>query len=646
MGLLQALRKHKPIENKKKRAGQSLIEMALALPIMLIMISGLIEFGFALNQYLNTLDAAREAARFATDSDPLDRDFASPGVTDTNCAETLDFYMQAACIAVQTMSPVDFNTTTDDVVISVFRVLSGTVIGRWPNCEPVPSNDCPFDPSPFPQTMGEWHLYGRGNGCVNAVDDVSGNSIDDDGDGDTDDGCLGGPIVNGASEYCDSGTDLSCHPSRLTNQIVTDKLEADAPDSAVLLVEVFYNYPQVLKLPWIVPFVSDPMPLHTYTILPLPAAEPSLTITGTVTYQSTGLAVYGATIGLNNGMVAVTDASGQYARTGLSSGTYVLTPELSGCTFTPVSQTVTLVFADVYDIDFEVVCVTPPPPGSTATFTPTQTETPTPTPTETPTPTPTPTDTATPGPTCNAASVDPSWSSVDIVSPVPALVIADGTTPIQVVVTARNDCGDLLPNRLTTLDSNRGTDTVTPASLMTDANGQAIFSVTSTDMSTWDGGAHDFQASTFSGISDGVAIADTAQGAFSCVAGQEGTPSGLDDVAWVFTNDTGSPRRLVEIQIRFGVLPQLPDPSLKLINIDLGPNSIWSLETFANPATINSDWTGVSADRVIGNASSEPLSLIFNFTTTGGQTYELVAVWDNTSGTNNCSSDLVTVVRP
>ena len=49
---------------------------------------------------------------------------------------------------------------------------------------------------------------------------------------------------------------------------------------------------------------------------------------------------------------------------------------------------------------------------------------------------------------------------------------------------------------------------------------------------------------------------------------------------------------------------------------------------------------------VIGNASSKPLTLIFNFAATGGQTYELVAVWDNTSGTNNCSSDLVTVVRP
>ena len=34
------------------------MELALALPVLLIMLSGLLEFGFALNQYLNALDAA------------------------------------------------------------------------------------------------------------------------------------------------------------------------------------------------------------------------------------------------------------------------------------------------------------------------------------------------------------------------------------------------------------------------------------------------------------------------------------------------------------------------------------------------------------------------------------------------------------
>ena len=60
-------RKQKP----QKRRGQSLVEFTVLLPLLLMMISGLIEFGFMLNYYLDMIDAAREAARFAADDDPI-----------------------------------------------------------------------------------------------------------------------------------------------------------------------------------------------------------------------------------------------------------------------------------------------------------------------------------------------------------------------------------------------------------------------------------------------------------------------------------------------------------------------------------------------------------------------------------------------
>jgi hypothetical protein len=37
---------------------------------------------------------------------------------------------------------------------------------------------------------------------------------------------------------------------------------------------VHYNYHQVLKLPWLAPFVPDPMLLRAYTMMPIAAAEP------------------------------------------------------------------------------------------------------------------------------------------------------------------------------------------------------------------------------------------------------------------------------------------------------------------------------------------------------------------------------------
>ena len=56
---------------RAKSIGQSLVEFTVLLPVLLIMISGLIEFGFMLNYYLDLIDAAREAARWASDGDPI-----------------------------------------------------------------------------------------------------------------------------------------------------------------------------------------------------------------------------------------------------------------------------------------------------------------------------------------------------------------------------------------------------------------------------------------------------------------------------------------------------------------------------------------------------------------------------------------------
>jgi hypothetical protein len=47
-------------------AGQSLVEMALALPVLLLMFLGLIELGLLLRAHLVVVNANREAARFAS----------------------------------------------------------------------------------------------------------------------------------------------------------------------------------------------------------------------------------------------------------------------------------------------------------------------------------------------------------------------------------------------------------------------------------------------------------------------------------------------------------------------------------------------------------------------------------------------------
>lgn len=214
---------------RNRRRGQSLIEVALLFPVLLILLSGVIEFGFAMNYYLNFLDGAREAARFASDGDPFDRD------GNTNCSASLgpvteDFYHQAACLAMQVARPLTLNPESDDVVISAFGVVEGVVTDRYPTS--------PQDPPTGAETPGEWHLYGYGGAC--AVED------------------------------------LNCNPSRMTNADIESRLSNTAPNTGILLVEVFFDYEQTLKLPWLTAFVPDPLHLHTYAIMPLVAAEPDL----------------------------------------------------------------------------------------------------------------------------------------------------------------------------------------------------------------------------------------------------------------------------------------------------------------------------------------------------------------------------------
>jgi len=197
---------------RKPRRAQSLVELALLLPVLILILLGIAEYGFMLNRYLNLLDAARESARFGANVNPFKDDFSldmnffvrpdtsappsfpdnPPGLADY----TEDF-----------MNPVVLDPTTgDDIVISFFSVSGGSVVR-------------------FPDADG-WSRYG-----------------------------------NKVSDF--------------TNAEIAARMEAGAPPTGVLLIEVFYNYPQVLKAPFFAQMIPDPIPVYTYAIMPLSAAEPT-----------------------------------------------------------------------------------------------------------------------------------------------------------------------------------------------------------------------------------------------------------------------------------------------------------------------------------------------------------------------------------
>lgn len=196
---------------KRKTWGQSIVEFAVLLPLLVMMLSGLIEFGFMLNYYLDLIDAARESARFAANDDPLHND-ATGVYQDPNPG----FYLRAQTVTLQSLTigsggQITLNPAVDDVVISAFSVAGGVVLER------------------FPAGTGEVSLYS-----------------------------------NKLSEL-DVTTDIN------------PALDAAAPNTGMVSVEIFYDYNMILGLPWIRAFVPDPVTLYAYSIMPNVNVEPTPT---------------------------------------------------------------------------------------------------------------------------------------------------------------------------------------------------------------------------------------------------------------------------------------------------------------------------------------------------------------------------------
>lgn len=70
----------------EKRKGQSLVETALVLPIILLLLTGIVDFGLLFNSYLVVSNASREGARSAA----IGSTDAQIKATINNVASTLD----------------------------------------------------------------------------------------------------------------------------------------------------------------------------------------------------------------------------------------------------------------------------------------------------------------------------------------------------------------------------------------------------------------------------------------------------------------------------------------------------------------------------------------------------------------------------
>jgi hypothetical protein len=212
----------------KWRKGQSLVELTLVLTLLLTLLTGMVEFANLLNEYITVTDAAREGARFGSNDDPFIR-------TTTPFGVRADFFLNIDQIVEGTfvngnlvalvrspaskgaLSPIVLRPEIgDDVVISFFSISNGTL-------------------KRFPLGTGDdgWSYYHY--------------------------------------KYPSSTT---FRKSAFTTSQLETRLESAAPDTGFVLVEIYYSYDQLIKL-WAFIGAPDPIPVHTYAIMPLSAAEPT-----------------------------------------------------------------------------------------------------------------------------------------------------------------------------------------------------------------------------------------------------------------------------------------------------------------------------------------------------------------------------------
>lgn len=204
----------------KKNKAQSLVEFAISLPILILLFTGMVEFGFMLNTYLSLQDATRAAARLFSNETPFEFDING------DIVDKVSFYEDAAQFVIDTLDlnarEVTIDPTRDNVLVSVISV--------------------DVDDTVDPPVIDTITRYPEGSDFYYLYNDVIPDTV-------------------------------------YNNGSIEDYMTANGSipvDSGLIIIEIYYSYEGILKLPWTTPFFSEnnPATLYASTIMPLTAAKP------------------------------------------------------------------------------------------------------------------------------------------------------------------------------------------------------------------------------------------------------------------------------------------------------------------------------------------------------------------------------------
>jgi hypothetical protein len=325
---------------RQRTLGQSLVELALTFPALLILLSGVVEFGIAFNHYVNLVEATREGARYAVDGDPCNTGDIF-GTVDYGKKCHKQTAHQPPPLKQELWCPDGYSTVCataawgfnpgKPIYIAVLQPITGVVTPDATHTGPY-VNDIYSGTSPYAQTnLLDWGLAGD-----NKPDPVCGNTTIDYYEKIA---C----VALGAAEpsYLDPAKDdivisiyrvysdaaqsrltllnptlttdavwpyvsddsvrgTAVNPSGLsipgqwvlwgnkTSRMTFSQMQAyfanyltdqTHPGAGVAVVEMFYHYNWVMGLPWLTAIFPLGLEFYTYTVVPVPAGEPQPTPT-------------------------------------------------------------------------------------------------------------------------------------------------------------------------------------------------------------------------------------------------------------------------------------------------------------------------------------------------------------------------------
>jgi len=265
--------------------GQSFTELAIFMPVLIILLAGMTEVVFLFDHYLQMLDAVRNGARDTADSDPYPSPAFSvaPSAYDNRkvCGETLNFFRTTGCNTngglayLKIPTPTSYSPSSDGgyaaLPIPLPLGMGNTPRGTCPQAAGVWNNDIvisvfaihvsgPSGSKSFNIKRFDNNTITSGVGALVEDTDQSGWSFMED-------------------QYGTGGMCSAVSNTRLLTEVQKGNVNL-TPNIAFVMVETFFNHDQIFDAVNFGEVIPNPIRVHSYAIFPLVAAEATPTAPG------------------------------------------------------------------------------------------------------------------------------------------------------------------------------------------------------------------------------------------------------------------------------------------------------------------------------------------------------------------------------